>query len=170
MNKVVQVCDTFGFFSNDKLCKELAAINPSIEEIDDAIVELKKSGFEKLVGILNRFKLNFPGQLKIGDGATVHWYSDSHAGTIVEISKSGKTIVIQEDEAVLDPNFKPEMHIGGFCAHCSNQNEQSYIYSPDTKGSKWTAKLSINGRWYVGGRKGYSVTVGDRRKFHDYNF
>ena len=50
-------------------------------------------------------------------------YTDVHPFEIVQrVTK--KAIHIRAMHAVVDPEFKPEMHAGGFVAHCSNQHEQ----------------------------------------------
>jgi hypothetical protein len=38
---------------------------------------------------------------KVGDGATILRHSDSHACTIVAVSKSGRTITLKRDKATL---------------------------------------------------------------------
>lgn len=112
---------------------------------------------------------------KVGDGATRHLYSDSHAGTVIKVSKNGKRVWIQDDDAKLDPNFKPEIIPGGFVGRCVNQNEQRYTYERNPEGT--IREFSIR-KWrgrYVWTTKGSNpdgrqeITLG-RHKFHDYNF
>ena len=38
---------------------------------------------------------------EVGDGATVFYWTDSEAYTIIDISESGKVITIQRDKALL---------------------------------------------------------------------
>jgi len=104
-------------------------------------------------------------ELQVGDGVTVCLWSDRHAGTIIK--RTPKTIVIQEDKATLSPDFKPEFSIGGFCAHCTNQSEQSYTYEKDERGSIYTARWSEKRKRFVCYDK---VVMLGRHKFHDYNF
>ena len=104
--------------------------------------------------------------VEVGDGVTIHLYSDSHAYTIIK--RTAKTITIQRDKAILDPNFKPEWIEGGFAGHCTNQEEQSYTYEADTTGEvktlHWSDKLN-------GWKTPYNSRVSlGRHEFYDYNF
>lgn len=107
-------------------------------------------------------------ELDVGDGATICLYSDRHACTV--IAKTKKTITLQQDKATLDPNFKPEFIVGGFAAHCTNQNDQKYTYERDPNGEifkcYWSERL---GRYTTGGDQSIGVSVG-RHEFYDYNF
>lgn len=104
--------------------------------------------------------------VKVGDGMTIDLHSDSHAYTIIK--RTAKTITLQRDEATLDPNFKPEIIVGGFAGHCTNQNEQRYSYKPNPNGSivklSWSEKM---GGWKT--RYGGTARLG-RHEFYDYNF
>ena len=112
-----------------------------------------------------RERKGYPHQFKVGDGATIHLYTDAHAWTVISVSESGKTITIQGDNAELDPTWKPEMHPGGFSAHCSNNYSQRWICTPNPNGPIRKARLTKRG-WSANGK---SVTKG-RHPFHDYNF
>lgn len=102
---------------------------------------------------------------KVGEGATVHFYSDSHACTIVKVSKSGKTFTIREDKATLDPNFKCETVPGGFMGHTINNNAQTYTYEPNENGREYRVSWTKRG-WTS---KGKRISSG-RSEFYDYNF
>lgn len=104
-------------------------------------------------------------EVKVGDGVTYHLWSDAQACTVIK--RTAKSITIQEDEATLDPNFKPEMIVGGFAAHCTNQNEQTYTYKANKNGRKITARWSDKfGAFMYCGK---AITNG-RHQFYDYNF
>jgi len=152
----------------DKVWQEIE----SLKQVEEAIKELKEKypHYTQFITQLDDLRLNFKGQLKVGDGVTLCFYTDCKAGTITEISKSGKAITFKVDNAKLSPDFKPEVVLGGFVGHCTNQDKQTYTYTPDEHGIQYTAKLSTNGRWYVGGKKGLRVLVGVRNTFYDYNF
>lgn len=107
-----------------------------------------------------------PANAKVGDGATVYLYSDSHAGTIVKVTK--RSVTVRRDKATLDPNFKPEIIPGGFCGHCTNQNEQSYTYEPDENGALTTIYWSKKHNRY--GLPGNPQLGKGRHEFFDYNF
>ena len=64
--------------------------------------------------------------LKEGDGATVCYYTDRHACTVIK--RTPKTLTLRQDKAILDPSFKPDFIPGGFFGTVINQNEQSYTY------------------------------------------
>ena len=112
-------------------------------------------------------------KLEIGMGLTSNIGSDRYAYTIIYVSKDLKTIKAQEDKATLNENFKPEMQVGGFVGHVTNQDKQSYTYEADTNGEIIEFTLRKNGHWV---RKGSNMTngmkarIGVRSKFHDYNF
>jgi hypothetical protein len=107
----------------------------------------------------------------IGEGATICFYSDRKAGTI--ISLSGKTLVVQLDKATLKKDWNPEFHAGGFCGHVANNNSQEYDYERDANGAKIAFTLRKNGKWVRKGEsmhRGTKLIIGQRREFYDYNF
>lgn len=122
----------------------------------------------KIKSLENQLKTELNREIEIGDGVTLHLYSDAHACTV--IAKTKTTITIQEDKATLDPNFKPEWVEGGFAGHCTNQNEQTYTYERNPKGAihkcHWSER---NGCYQTGGDGSMKITRG-RREFYDYNF
>lgn len=95
---------------------------------------------------------------KVGDGATIHMYSDRHAGTIVEVSKNGKRVVVQRDKATrLDKKGVSE--------------QQDYLYTPDKDGIKRAFSLRKDGQWVeCGSKKGSKLGIGYRREYYDYTF
>ena len=107
-------------------------------------------------------------EVEVGDGVTMHLYSDAHACTV--IAKTAKTITIQRDKAIRDPNFKPEWIVGGFAGHCTNQDEQTYTYERNPEGEKvrcyWSERL---GCYTTGGDQSIRIRRG-RHEFYDYNF
>jgi hypothetical protein len=107
-------------------------------------------------------------QVKVGDGVTLHLYSDSQAHTVIK--RTAKTITIQRDKATRNPDFKPEFISGGFSAHCTNQDEQTYTYESNPEGSitvcRWSERL---GCYTTGGDQSIKIYNG-RHEFYDYNF
>lgn len=92
----------------------------------------------------------------IGMGATIYYYSDREPATIIEISPSGKRIVLREDKSIrLDNNGMSEC--------------QSYRYEPDPDGKIHAATLRKDGTYRLIGGKTV-VSLGDRRHYHDYSF
>jgi hypothetical protein len=117
----------------------------------------------------------------VGDLVTEHFYTDAHAGRIVEVRRGGKEVVMQEDTATLDPEFKPEFIEGGFAGHCVNQGEQRYTYTANPRGSistftlrtwrgirVWTRKSNTPG--CSNAPNGLNQISHGQRKFYDYNF
>lgn len=104
--------------------------------------------------------------VQVGDGMTCHLYSDSHAFTIIK--RTPKTLTLRRCNAILNPNFKPNVELGGFVGHCTNQYEQSYTYEENEDGqivvARWSKKL---GRWT---NKNYKGITKGRSEFYDYNF
>jgi hypothetical protein len=109
-----------------------------------------------------------PVTFAVGDGATLHYWTDAHAYTVTAVSASGKTITMQQDTAERDPSWKPETIPGGFAGHTVNNRDQRWTYKPDPDGRVIQARLTARG-WMYGGQRGQRVTKG-RHQFHDYNF
>lgn len=86
---------------------------------------------------------NLKHGFKVGDGVTVHGYSDAYAYTVIGVTPA--TIRIQRDNAKLlngcnsgeadALKFSP----GGFVGHTSGQ--QRYEYTPNTGGEILVARL-----------------------------
>lgn len=111
----------------------------------------------------------------IGTGATIHYWSDSSACTVIGFKKlkKGRVVTVQIDKAIMKDSFKPEIIAGGFVGHCVNNHEQEYDYEKDTEGRVFTFSLRKNGKWVLMGseaKSGTRLSIGFRRKFHDYNF
>lgn len=82
---------------------------------------------------------------RVGMGVTEYLYSDRHAYTIVEVSKSGKTIWITHD----DYKFKDGYGI-------------DYKSNPD--GPRYMAR-KYNGKWKI--VKGNYIAIGLRDAYYD---
>lgn len=107
-----------------------------------------------------------PAMIKVGDGVTINLWSDRHAATVIKVT--AKSVTVRRDKATLDPNFKPEFIPGGFIAHCTNQDEQTYIYEPDENGEVKTFFWSDKYQQY--GQPGNLTLSKGRQEFYDYNF
>lgn len=105
--------------------------------------------------------------------ANLRMYSDVVPFEVVRVV-SGKTVEIREMKAELDPNWKPEMVVGGFSAHCTNQASQKWIFesnpsAPIIRCRKVKARSSnFNLEWKS--EYGHHYMEAAPRKFHDYNF
>lgn len=94
---------------------------------------------------------------EIGMGVTFSCWTDRHAGTIIAISKSGKSIVVQGDTAIrIDNNGMSDC--------------QQYRYERNPEAPKLKFRItSREGRkaWRMGS---YTAGLGYRRAYHDYSF
>jgi len=100
----------------------------------------------------------------VGEGATLHFYTDAHAFTIISVSKSGKSFKMQRDTATrLDD---PITIIGGFSGHTVNNRNIRYSYEQNTDGGVIEVRMTQRG-WKH--RATQTVTSG-RGEFYDYNF
>lgn len=106
--------------------------------------------------------------LQVGDHAHVCMYSDIEPCTVIK--RTASTITVRYDDAKLNGKWKPNMIVGGFCAHCDNQNEQfdgwDIVENLDgrTETFRWSKKYQ---KWLN--------TCGEKlrpewKKFYDYNF
>ena len=93
------------------------------------------------------------------------FYSDIKPYEIVEVNKTGKTLTLRSVDAELDKSWKPEFIEGGFSGHCTNNNEQKWVFKSNPKNTTFKVRLSKKGydkgNFYVGPEPRY--------KF-DYNF
>lgn len=96
--------------------------------------------------------------------ANQYGYSDVHPYEVVRVI-SDTTIEVRAMNAVRDPNWKPVFHAGGFSAHCSNQNEQRWVYESDTDAPVRRIRKSKKG-W----AKGTFTISAEPVRFYDYNF
>lgn len=144
---------------------EVLSFGKDVDETCKRIAKNVLQGLEDDIRQYGEYHLT-PANAKVGDGATVYLYSDSHAGTIVKVTKC--TVTVRRDKAILDPNFKPEIIPGGFCGHCVNQDEQSYTYEPDENGALTTVHWSKKYNQY--GLPGNLRLGKGRHEFYDYNF
>jgi hypothetical protein len=97
-------------------------------------------------------------QPEIGMGATVCFFSDRRAGTI--IWHKGNTIVVQLDKASrTDNNGTSDM--------------QEYSYEQNRNGAQYEFTLRKNGKWVAKGhgmKNGTSCGIGFRREYYDFSF
>lgn len=110
-------------------------------------------------------KQSFKDTAKVGDGATVVYWTDRHAYTIIK--RTANTLTLRRCKAILSPDFKPDFIPGGFCGTVINQDEQSYTYEEDEKGRVVKAYWSDKYKCF---RFGGLRVVPGRHEFYDYNF
>lgn len=167
--------------------EELSAKLEVAKAVEDELFKNDAPQSERLAAIRERLELQvaidcLAPRYQVGDGISCYGYSDIAPYTVIAVSDSGKRITVRACKAELDPSWKPEMHVGGFSAHTSNNDEQKWIITEDEEGvirELSLRKSKVNNdhvshrevwrqvgestqdgsRWYAG-----------RRKFRDYNF
>lgn len=108
-------------------------------------------------------------QPAVGDGITLHGWSDSHAYTVVALV--GTTgFVAQRDNATRVNRAEDLVAAGGFFAHTEHgANGQQWSYEPDTNGAKVKVTLRKDGTWRESGASTSPASEG-RHEHYDYNF
>ncbi len=92
----------------------------------------------------------------VGMGATIYYHSDRAPATIIQITQSGKRLVLQEDKSTrLDNNGMSECQV--------------YEYQPDSEGKIFIATKRKHGEYRLVGEKTL-VDIGTREKYYDYSF
>ncbi len=93
---------------------------------------------------------------QIGMGATHLGWTDRTPYTIISISKSGKSFVMQEDKSTrTDKN--------------GMSDAQSYTHESNPEGRTREVRMTKRG-WRIGGVRGDKVLVGVRTRYYDYSF
>jgi hypothetical protein len=104
----------------------------------------------------------------VGDGVTVHGWSDSHAYTVVKVNGATK-FTAQRDKATRtnrdDDTFSP----GGFFGHTTSPKGQGWSYETDEDGSTITVTRRKDGTFRPSGQGTKPVSMG-RHEYYDYNF
>lgn len=95
---------------------------------------------------------------------TEYGYSQSYPW--VEIARTETTRTLIKVEVKADPEWKPEILPGGFCGHCTNQSEQTWLFDRDNADRKITIRKTKLG-W---SRCGVKFRENVAREFYDYNF
>lgn len=101
-----------------------------------------------------------PNAPTVGMGGTVLMWSDRYPVTVVEVSKSGKSVTVQDDTFTrTDKNGMSEC--------------QDYTFTPNPNGSKRVFTLRKNGRFVAEGsgmKTGEVLALGRRDRYYDYSF
>lgn len=158
----------------DNTIRRMVYDNPdhTPETHDDLWSEFWKACGSEIIDRTKRLEADFAKELnrelEVGDGVTMHLWSDAHACTI--IARTANTLTIQRDKAIRDPSFKPEWVPGGFSAVCLNSEDQKWSYERDPNGEiircRWSEK---NGCWQSGSDGSIKISRG-RHEHYDYNF
>jgi len=95
---------------------------------------------------------------------TERGYTQAYPWVVVKATAKTRTLarVLVEQ----DPDWKPKMIPGGFAAHCTNQNAQTWLYAGVDMDNQKTVRLTKKG-WALRGTR----FIEDRAvHFYDYNF
>jgi hypothetical protein len=115
---------------------------------------------------LNLLQMNQLNLLQTAKFANLVLHSDTMPYEIVKVI-SAKCIELRPMKAEKGV-WHPEVHPGGFCAHVSNQHEQTWVITPDETAGTIRARLHKNGQWRSSW--GRHVLSAEPRKFYDFNF
>lgn len=111
----------------------------------------------------------------VGDKVHICFHTDVVPGTVTEVKRNGREVIVQRDTYELQKGEQPDFIPGGFAGHCTNQRELKYSYSRNEKGAIY--KFTIR-KWrgrYVWTPKGGSPDGYQRlglgwAAHYDYNF
>lgn len=104
-------------------------------------------------------------QPAIGDGVTIHGWSDSHAYTVVQLIGT-RGFIAQRDKATRTNGADDTITPGGFFAH--REGTQEWSYETDPNGLTVKCMKRNTGKFYP---IGATQAVSDGRHEHyDYNF
>lgn len=107
-----------------------------------------------------------PKQYAIGTGATEIMWTDRMPYEVVGYrGKCG--LVLRAMSATLNPNWKPEVVVGGFSGHTLNNHTQEWRITSNPNGETVTARFTKRGYWASGTRR---FSIGTAVRFHDFNF
>lgn len=115
--------------------------------------------------------------VKVGDGASLKYWSDSVACTVIAVSNNGRKVTVQEDTATLINGFKSgekdalQFSPGGFVGHTSGS--QRYKFESNPQGAVHKFSLRKDDSWYAVGTamgRGTRLSLKGRHHHYDYNF
>lgn len=114
-----------------------------------------------------------PVTLETATHANQYGYSEIYPFEIVRVI-SDKTVEIRRMKHLKDPAWKPDIHPGGFAGHCSNQNQQTWLYESDERAPvirMRKVKPSHQGKMCTWkSAMGFHRLETAPRYFYDYNF
>ena len=123
----------------------------------------------KPVRAYDAFYTNVKG-LPEGEYLTQTMYSDTSPWVVV--SRTDKTITVAPVLTERDPDWTPNIIPGGFAGHCTNQDEQTWLYAGVGEG-RLTLRLKKSrycGSDKLWGSKGYEFIANGAVRRYDYNF
>jgi hypothetical protein len=85
----------------------------------------------------------------------------------VATKRTAKTATLAKVVVKKDPDWKPDFIPGGFCAHCTNQSDQTWLFDRIEHTAVTTIRLNNRGQW---AHKGVRFIPNRATEFYDYNF
>lgn len=96
-------------------------------------------------------------------------WTDVHPYELIG-TRANTIAVIRPMKVTENPNWKPEINIGGFVGHCSNQNEQKWKYSSIEGADEIEVRWSkVKKGWFDKHGNRYT-NEGKPEYYYDYNF
>ncbi len=124
---------------------------------------------DKPIRAYDQFNTNIKG-LPEGEYLTETMHSDTCPWVVV--SRTEKTITVAPVLTERDPEWTPNIIPGGFVGHCTNQDEQTWLYAGVDTG-RLTLRLRKS-RYYgsdkLWGSNGREFIANGARRKYDYNF
>lgn len=150
--------------------KTLEEVRKELREVEDRwFDEWHETGVKPTwyyLDVQKQIRRDYNHDLQVGDHAHIQHYTDVDPVTVIKRTKS--MIVVRYDKATLSKDWKPEFVLGGFSAHCTNNDSQTYEFEEDPDGAtetfRWSEKF---GQWRnTSGEKVFPQWA----SFYDYNF
>lgn len=91
-------------------------------------------------------------------------YSQQYPWVVVK--RTAKTVTLAKVCVKADPEWKPEIAPGGFCGHCTNQHDQTWLF--DKVEATWKKTIRMTKRGWMSGATRF--VEGRAKEFYDYNF
>lgn len=92
----------------------------------------------------------------VGNGATIIFWTDRKAATVIEVSKTGHRVTVQADKAIRTDGL-------------GMTDAQTYRFERDTNGATYEATRRRDGSYRLKGAD-TRVLLGVRDHFHDFSF
>ena len=107
-----------------------------------------------------------PADIKVGQGITLHSYSDTNPWEIIAVSKTGRQATIREMKATLNRDESTLVQtVGGFAAHTSGKQ----VWDIESDEDGYVRKMNWSNKKQVFVSDGKSASLG-ASKHYDYNF
>lgn len=127
-----------------------------VQQLVQAGSEEYQQQYQEVLPVLEAFLAGTPVQPQVGMGATLYYFTDRYAATVIWVSPSGHQVKVQENSwKRLDHNGMSESQLYDFC-----RNDAGIIH-PCTR--------RADGHYRVKGRSAH-VEFGYRSMYHDFSF